>query len=108
MLFFVNIRAETVIRVDGLACTIEELTESIQKPGYCFFGDGTQAQSVKSVAEGARAMAQAAANSATEVADIPESEARPELRAKGKGRPEKGISYFFSAYKHTVQGGLEL
>ena len=68
MLFFVNIRAETVIRVDGLASTIEKLTESIQKPGFFLFGDGTQAQSVKSVAEGARATAQAAANSATVLA----------------------------------------
>ena len=90
MLFFVNIRAETVVPVDGLACTIEKLTVSIQKPGYCFFGDGTQAQSVKSVAKGARAMAQAAANSVTVLADTPGFETRPELRAKEKGRPKRG------------------
>ena len=62
MLFFVNIRAETVIRVDGLASTIEKLT---------------------------RAMAQAAANSATVLADTPESETRPEFRAEGKGRSKR-------------------
>ena len=88
MLFFVNIRAVTVIWVDGLASTIEKLTASIMKPGF-FFGDGTQAQTEKSVAEGARAMAQAAANSATVLADTPESETRPEFRAEGKGRSKR-------------------
>ena len=95
MLFFVNIRAETVVPVGGIACTIEKLTESIQKPGYCFCGDGTQAVSVKSVAEGARAMAQAAADSATVLADTPESETRPELRAKAKGKPKRGLDTYF-------------
>ena len=89
MLFFVNIRAETVIRVHGLASTIEKLTKSIQNPGF-FLGDGTQAQSLKSVAKGARAMAQAAANSVTVLADTPGFETRPELRAKEKGRPKRG------------------